>query len=86
MGKTHYVAVYSDSGCLCGCDHKHATIAAAVACISQPGGYVVAVRQGKYRHLDDAEQLECQRTTYGERRERQKFPAAGRTKDFRYTE
>lgn len=65
MGKRHYIAVYTDSGCICGCDHRHANIATATACISQPGGYVVAVRRGKTLPLTDIEEAEFQKLMYG---------------------
>jgi len=65
MGKTHFVAVYSDGGCLCGCDHKHQNVTTATACISQAGGYVVAVRSRKYRALTEVEEAEFQRAMYG---------------------
>lgn len=65
MGKRYYVAVHTDSGCICGCDHKHANIATATACISQPGGYVVAIRRGKTLPLTDTEEAEFQKLMYG---------------------
>ena len=75
MGKTHYVAVHTDSGCICGCEHKHPNIATATACISEPGGYVVAVRRRKYRPLNEAEEIEFQKAMYGRDEERRhKFP------------
>ena len=65
MGKRHFIAVYTDSGCLCGCDHKHQNVTTATACISQPGGYVVAVRRGKYLPLTEVEEAEFQRAMFG---------------------
>jgi len=65
MSKRRYVAVYTDSDLLVGCDHKHNTILSAVACITAPGGYVVAVRRGKYLSLTDAEDAEFQQLRYG---------------------
>jgi len=38
----------------------------AAACISEPGGYVVAVRRGKYFPLTDAEEAEFQKLMYGQ--------------------
>jgi len=65
MSKRHFVAVYTDSGCLCACDHKHQNVTTATACISQPGGYVVAVRGRKYFPLTDAERAEFESAMYG---------------------
>jgi len=65
MGKRHFVAVHTDSGCILGCDHKHQNIATATACISEPGGYVVAVRRGKYLPLTDLEEAEFQNAMFG---------------------
>ncbi|MBV9179784.1 MAG: hypothetical protein JO356_00610 [Acidobacteria bacterium] len=58
----YFVAVYTDSSCMVGCDHKHENVTAAAACIPQAGGYVVAVRHGKvYQQLTAAEEAEFQR-------------------------
>ncbi len=65
MGKRHFVAVYTDSGCILGCDHKHQNVATATACVSQPGGYIVAVRRRKYLPLTDGEEAEFQRLMFG---------------------
>lgn len=65
MSKRHFVAIYTDSGCMVGCDHKHQNLATAVACISQAGGYVIARRRGKYRQLTDAEEAEFQQLICG---------------------
>lgn len=65
MGKRHFVAVHTDSGCILGCDHKHQNIATATACISQPGGYVVAVRRGKYFPLTELEEAEFRKAMFG---------------------
>lgn len=63
--KRYYVAVHTDSDCLCGCNHKHSNVTTATACISQPGGYVVAVRRQKYLSLTDSEEAEFQLAMYG---------------------
>jgi hypothetical protein len=63
--RTYYVAAYTDSGCLCGCDHRHPNVMTATACISQAGGYVIAVRNRKYRALNAAEEAEFQEALYG---------------------
>jgi hypothetical protein len=65
VGKRHYIAVYTDSGYICGCEHRHPNIATATACISQPGGYVVAVRRGKTLRLTEVEEAEFQKLMYG---------------------
>lgn len=65
MGKRQFVAVYTDSGCLLGCEHKHQNVTTAAACISQPGGYVVAVRRRKYLPLTEAEEAEFQQAMFG---------------------
>ena len=67
MGKRYFVAVSTDSGtCLVGCNHKHQNVTTAAACISELGGYVVAVRRGKYFPLTDAEEAEFQKLMYGQ--------------------
>jgi len=65
MGQRHFVAVYTDSGCILSCDHKHQNITTAAACISQPGGYLVAVRRRKYLPLTETEEAEFQRAMFG---------------------
>ena len=65
MGKRHFVAVYTDSELLIGCTHKHQNVTTAAACISQPGGYVVAVRRRKYLSLTQAEEAEFEEAMYG---------------------
>jgi len=35
MGKRDFVAVYTDSGCVLGCDHKHQNVTTATACIAR---------------------------------------------------
>jgi len=74
VSKRYYIAVYTDSGCVCGCDHKHSNIATATACISQPGGYVVAVCREKTLPLTDLEEAEFQRLTYGKSEPAQQTP------------
>jgi len=66
VGKRYFIAVHTDSGCLLGCDHKHPNVITATACISDPGGYVVAIRRGKMLPLTDAEEAEFQRLMYGQ--------------------
>ena len=59
----YYFCAWTDSGCLCGCQHLHLTVASAVACSSSApaGSYVIAVDQGEYRALNTQEETE-----YGE--------------------
>ena len=63
----YYFCAWTDSGCLCGCDHSHMTIVSAVACSSSAmaGAYVVAVEKGEYRELSDKEEREFQELMYG---------------------
>jgi hypothetical protein len=69
----HFVAVYTDSGCcLISCGHKHQNITTAAACVSEPGGYVVAVRRRKFLPLNDSEEAEFQRVMYGRHLEKKK--------------
>ena len=65
MGKRHFVAVHTDSGCLIACDHKHQNVATATACVSQPGGYVVAIRRRKYLPLTESEEADFQQLMFG---------------------
>ena len=60
-----YFAAYTDSGCLIGCEHEHATVISAVACISSAGGYVIAVENHRLRELNDTEEAEFQLARYG---------------------
>lgn len=63
--KRFYVAVHTDSDLLCGCPHKHPNVMTATACISEPGGYVVAVSRGKMRQLTEAEEADFKEAKYG---------------------
>lgn len=74
MSKRHFVAVHTDSDCIIGCEHKHPTVTHATACISQPAGYVVAVRRRKFFPLTEAEEAEFQKAMYGERDEGTRRP------------
>jgi hypothetical protein len=72
----HFVAVYAESGCfLIACGHKHQNITTAAACVSEAGGYVVAVRRHKFLPLNDAEDAEFQRVMYGRQLEKKKKPS-----------
>jgi hypothetical protein len=61
----YYFAAFTDSGCVLGCPHKHQTVSAAAACISEAGGYVVAVENDVTRALTDEEEEEFQHAMYG---------------------
>lgn len=63
----YYFAAWTDSGCLCGCDHYHMSVASAVACTwsAYAGAYVVAVEKGEYRALNPKEEKEFQLHMYG---------------------
>jgi hypothetical protein len=65
MGKRYFVAVYTDSGCLISCDHKHPNVSTATACISQAGGYVVAARRSRFLALTESEEAQFQVAMYG---------------------
>ncbi|HEX6802218.1 MAG TPA: hypothetical protein VF133_00935 [Terriglobales bacterium] len=65
MAKRHFIAVYTDSGCPIACEHKHPNVATAAACISQPGGYVVAARGRKFEPLTESEEAQFQAAMYG---------------------
>ena len=63
----YYFAAWTDSGCLCGCDHYHMSVASAVACTASTcaGAYVVAVEKGEYRELNGKEEKDFQFYMYG---------------------
>jgi hypothetical protein len=65
MNNIYYFAAWTDSGFLLGCDHQHATVISATACISCAGGYPIAVEGGVLRALNDAEEREFQEALYG---------------------
>src|SRR5271155_1317989 len=58
MSSIHYFAAWTDSDCLCGCNHEHQTVTDAMGCISCAGGYVIAVENNIYRALNGAEEAE----------------------------
>ena len=62
----YYFCAWTDSGCLCGCDHFHLTVASAVACScsAYAGSYVVAVEKREYRALNAKEEVEFQCLMY----------------------
>lgn len=65
MLSLYYFAVYSDSGCLLGCDHQHETVISAVACCSTAGAYVIAVEDNVQRELNEHEEAQFQSAMYG---------------------
>jgi hypothetical protein len=72
--KKCYVAVYTDSEVMFSCNHQHKTVISATACISEPGGYVIAVHKGKYVALTEAEDAEFLQTKYGQHERAEKRP------------
>jgi hypothetical protein len=75
MAKRHYVAVHTECNCILGCTHKHQNVTTATACISEPGGYVLAVQQRKHLPLTDSEEKEFQKAMYGRGKISQKLKA-----------
>ena len=63
--RLYYFAAWTDSGCLLGCHHRHQTVISAANCISEAGGYVVAVERGKLRGLTTVEEELFQLAQYG---------------------
>ena len=65
MRSLYYFAAWTDSGCFMGCEHEHATVISAVACIASAGGYVIAVENSELRELNEKEEMEFQFAMYG---------------------
>jgi hypothetical protein len=63
--RLHYFAAWTDSGCLLGCEHLHGSVISAANCISEAGGYVVAVQNGRLRALNDKEEKLFQLALHG---------------------
>jgi hypothetical protein len=63
--RLHYFAAWTDSGLLLGCDHLHGNVISAANCISEGGGYVVAVQNGRLRALKETEEKLFQMALYG---------------------
>ena len=63
--RLYYFAAWTDSGCLLGCHHRHQTVISAANCISEAGGYVIAVERGKLRALSAVEEELFQLALYG---------------------
>jgi hypothetical protein len=67
--RIYHFAGHTEGECLVGCEHKHKTLASAVACIDSAGGYVVAVEKRKNgrpksRELNTKEEAEFQQLMY----------------------
>jgi hypothetical protein len=71
----YYFAAWTDSGCLLGCEHHHRTVISAANCISEAGGYVVAVEKGKLRALNDGEEELFRLAYYGVKARARRFVA-----------
>lgn len=65
IASMHYFAAWTDSGCLVGCEHQHRTVISAANCISNAGGYVIAVENGQLRALNQKEEKEFHLALYG---------------------
>jgi hypothetical protein len=63
--RLYYFAAWTDSGRLLGCHHRHQTVISAANCISEAGGYVVAVEKGNLRALSTVEEELFQLALYG---------------------
>lgn len=63
----YYICAWTNSHCLCACDHRHSTIPSAVACTGSAcaGAYLVAVEDGEYRELNTKEEAQFQDLMYG---------------------
>jgi hypothetical protein len=78
MLSLYYFAVWTDSGCLLGCDHRHLTVITAAQCISHCGGYVLAIEKDEIRPLNKREEAEFQYAMSGSKQERScvlRFPS-----------
>src|SRR5438128_11157277 len=53
---THYVAGWVQDNCQIRCWHQHKTVSEAVACVDSVTGFVMAVTDGRERHLNYEEQ------------------------------
>jgi hypothetical protein len=74
MDYLYYVAAWTDSDCLCCCEHEHQNVACAVACINTCGGFVLAFEGAQMRGLTQKEMTEFDHTMFGKpqaRKERQ---------------
>ena len=64
MLSTYYIAAWTDSGCTIGCTHEHRSVISAAACISNAGGFVVAVEDRNLRELNEKEESDFQIAMY----------------------
>ena len=65
MDNLYYVAAWTDSDCLCCCEHEHQNVACAVACISTCGGFVLAFEDAQMRGLNGKEMAEFNQAMFG---------------------
>lgn len=61
----YYIAAWTDGGSLLRCRHLHQTVISAANCISEAGGYVIAVEKGRLRALNDVEEEQFRYAYYG---------------------
>ncbi|HKV95718.1 MAG TPA: hypothetical protein VJW20_24460 [Candidatus Angelobacter sp.] len=61
---TYHRAECTD-GALWLCSHAHPTVVSAVACIASAGDYIIALENGAFRALNNAEQAEYRYAIYG---------------------
>jgi hypothetical protein len=74
MDLPYYVAAWTDSDCLCCCEHEHQNVACAVACINTCGGFVLAFEAAQMRGLTPKEMTEFQQAMFGKPRTRKDRP------------
>src|SRR5215469_1772743 len=60
MASIHYLAAWTECGCLLTCDDHHSSIGEAFGCVRCAGGYVVAAEEGAMRSLTPQEEAEFQ--------------------------
>jgi hypothetical protein len=59
------------------CNHAHATVISAVACIVSAGDYILALEDGVFRILNNVEQVEYEYAVYGRAIDRSVSPMEG---------
>jgi hypothetical protein len=75
MHNAYYSAAWTDSDCLCCCEHQHQTVTSAVACINTCGGFVLAFAGEQMRPLNESEMTEFQHAMFGNRPfQNERFP------------
>jgi hypothetical protein len=73
----YYVAAWTDSDCLCCCEHEHQNVACAVACISTCGGFVLAFEGAQIRGLTGREMAEFDHAMFGKPGTKKERPPNG---------